>query len=159
MLEPGWTIETNLAVFLVAATVIAFAGRRLAGLADRIADRTGLGEALTGTFFLGIITALPGLAAAITLALVGRPAMAISSAIGGIAIQTAFLAIADIFHRKANLEHAAASVTNMVQTAGLVMLLTILLLGMSGPDVTVAHVHPLTPLLFIAAGWWWRWGS
>ena len=151
MLDTDWNLAMNIAVFLAATIVIALAGWRLAGLADRIADRTGLGEALTGTFFLGVITALPGLVAAITVTLIGRPGMAIATAVGGIAIQTAFLAIADIAYRKSNLEHAAASVTNMVQTAGLVLLLALLLLGMSGPEITIAHVHPMTPLLFIAA--------
>lgn len=156
MLDTDWTLPANIAGFIVAAIVIAAVGSRLAGLADRIADRTGLGEALTGTFFLGVFTSLPGLAAAVMVALMGRPAMAIATAIGGIAVQTTFLAVADIFHRKANLEHAAASVTNMVQAAGLVLLLAILLLGISGPDVTLGHVHPVTLLLFIgAAGTVW----
>lgn len=147
--EPLWL---NIAVFAVAAGVIMWAGTRLAGLADRIADRTGLGEALTGTVFLGFTTALPGLAASITAALDGHPALAISNAIGGIAIQTTFLAMGDIAYVKANLEHAAASVANMIQTTVLVILMTLVLLGLSGPNVTIAHIHPMTPVLFLAAG-------
>lgn len=72
----------------------------LAGDADKIADKTGLGEAVTGTIFLGLTTALPGVAASIFAAMDGRPALAISNAIGGIAIQTTFLALADIAHCK-----------------------------------------------------------
>lgn len=142
----------NIAVFVVAAGVIAWSGIRLASLGDRLADRTGLGEAVTGTVFLGFTTALPGLAASVTAALDGHPALAISNAIGGIAIQTTFLAVADIAHRKANLEHAAASVANMIQTVVLVVLMTLVLMGLSGPRVTVAHIHPVTPVLFIVAG-------
>jgi cation:H+ antiporter len=56
-----------------------------------------------------------------------------------------------VAYRKANLEHAAASVANMIQTAVLVALLTLVILGLSGPNVTVAHVHPLTPVLFVVA--------
>ncbi len=142
----------NILIFLVAAGCIGWAGIRLAGVADRLADRTGLGEALTGTVFLGLTTALPGLAASITAALDGHPALAISNAIGGIAIQTTFLAIADVVYTKANLEHAAASVANMIQTALLIMLLTLVLMGLNGPEVTVFHVSHMTPLLFLAAG-------
>lgn len=40
-------------------------------------DRTGLGEALTGTLVLGLITALPSLAASVAAALDRGPAMAI----------------------------------------------------------------------------------
>jgi len=34
----------------------------------------------------------------------------------------------------------------------LIALLVLMLLGLAGPDVTVAHVHPITPVLFVAAG-------
>jgi cation:H+ antiporter len=147
-----WPLWLNVVVFLTAASSIGLAGTKLAGLGDRIADRTGLGEALTGTVFLGFTTALPGLATSITAALDGRPALAISNAIGGIAIQTTFLAVADIAYVKANLEHAAASVANMIQTAMLISLLTLVFLGLTGPEITFFHVHPMTPLLFLAAG-------
>jgi cation:H+ antiporter len=148
----SWPLWLNIVVFLIAAGSIALAGTKLAEFGDRLADRTGLGEALTGTIFLGFTTALPGLATSITAALDGRPALAISNAIGGIAIQTTFLAVADIAYVKANLEHAAASVANMIQTAILITLLTLVFLGLTGPEVTLFHVHPMTPLLFLAAG-------
>lgn len=141
----------NIVIFLASAVLIAWAGSRLAVFGDRIADRTGLGEAITGTLFLGLITALPGLAASITAALDGRPALAISNAVGGIAVQTTFLAVADIVYTKANLEHAAASLSNMIQTVILIMLLTLVLMAMSGPETTVLHFNPVTPVLFAAA--------
>lgn len=147
--SPLWA---NVLTFSLAASVIAWVGTKLAGVADRLADRTGLGEAVTGTLLLGFTTALPGLAASITAAIDGHPALAISNAIGGIAVQTTFLALADFAHVKANLEHAAASVTNMVQTVILVILMIVVLLGLTGPDVTIAHVHVMTPVLFVAAG-------
>lgn len=155
MLE-GFSLAVNLAVFAVAAAIIGWAGTRLAGLADALADRTGLGEAITGTLFLGLTTSLPGLAASIFAALEGRAGLALGNAIGGIAVQTMFLALADIAHRRANLEHAAASAANMIQTTMLLIMLTLLFLGMNAPNVTVAHVHPVTALLFagVGAGAW-----
>jgi cation:H+ antiporter len=147
-----WPLWVQFAVFFAAAGTIGWSGTQLAGLGDRLADRTGLGEAVTGSLFLGLTTALPGLTASITAALDGRPALAISNAIGGIAIQTTFLAVGDIVFPKANLEHAAASVTNMIQTAILVILLTLVLLGLTGPEVTAGHVHPMTILLFLVVG-------
>lgn len=145
------SLGANIAVFVIAAAVIAWAGTRLAGLGDRIADRTGLGEAVTGTLFLGLTTSLPGLAASITAALDGHPALAISNAVGGIALQTTFLAVADITYPKVNLEHAAASVTNMIQAAMLIVLLGLVLMGFSAPEAAVANVHPMSALLLAAA--------
>lgn len=138
-------------VFLGAALAIGVAGTKLAGFADRIADRSGLGEALTGTLCLGFITALPGLSASVLAAMQGYPGLALSNAMGGIAFQTTVLAVADITHRKANLEHAAASVENMMQTIMLILLLAMVLTGLSSPKRTVAHVHPMSLLLFGAA--------
>lgn len=109
-----------------------------------------MGEALTGSLFLGIITALPGMAASVTAAIQGYPALAISNALGGIAFQTTVLAVADIAHREANLEHAAASAENMMQTIMLILLMTLVMLGLSGPDITVSHIHPVTFLLLLA---------
>jgi cation:H+ antiporter len=57
-----------------------------------------------------------------------------------------------VAHRRANLEHAAASVVNMIQTAILILLLAWVVLALSGPDVTIGHVHPMTPILFLTAG-------
>lgn len=136
-------------MFVLAAGTIAVAGTRLTAIADRLADRTGLGEAVVGAFFLGASTSLPGITASVTAASDGRPVMALSNAIGGIAAQTAFIAIADISYRKANLEHAAASVPNMMQGALLIVMLCMLLAGFLGPDLTVVGVHVLTPLLFV----------
>lgn len=150
MLDFSLPLWGDVLVFLGAAAAIGVAGTKLAGYADRMADRTGMGEALTGTLFLGLITALPGMTASVTAAIQGHPALAVSNALGGIAFQTTVLAVADIAHREANLEHAAASAENMIQTIMLILLMTLVLLGLSGPDVTVAHVHPATLLLLLA---------
>jgi cation:H+ antiporter len=140
------------ALFAVSTAVIVVAGTRLTSRADRLADRTGLGEAITGAVFLGACTSLPGITASVTAAIDGRPALSLSNAVGGIAAQTAFLAVADIAYRRANLEHAAASLLNMMQSALLVVLLAVLLLGMFSPGVSVLGIHPVTPLLFLAYG-------
>lgn len=149
----SWSLPlwAEICVFLAAAAVIGLSGIKAASFADRTADRTGLGEAITGTVFLGFITALPGLVASIEAARNGHGSLAVSNALGGIAVQTAMLAVADLAYRRANLEHAAASATNMMQAAMLILLLVLVIAGMSGPDVTVGHVHPLTPLLIVAA--------
>lgn len=147
----SWPLWGLIAVFLVAAATIGYFGSRLAEAADRIADATGFGEALVGAVLLGGATSLPGIVTSAWTAWQGYAELAVSNAVGGIAVQTAFLAVADICYRKANLEHAAASVENLVQGALLTALLAIPIMSMSGPEVAVFAVHPGT--IFIICGY------
>jgi cation:H+ antiporter len=149
MLDSTAPLSLAIPLFLAAAAAIGLAGTRMAGLADRIADRSGLGEAMVGGIFLGATTSLPGIAASVTAALDGLPSLAVSNAIGGIAAQTVFLAVADLFYRRANLEHAAASVPNLVHATMLVILLTLVMLFITGP-AWPGRVHPGTWLLILA---------
>ena len=151
MIDLNLPLWGDILLFIVSAAVIALAGIKAAKYADQVADRTGMGEALTGTVCLGFLTALPGLLASIVAAMKGSPVLAISNAMGGIAIQTVALAAADIAYPRANLEHAAASVPNMMQSTMLIALLVLVLCGLSSPDVTIGHIHPVTIILFITA--------
>jgi cation:H+ antiporter len=150
-LEP-LSIWGVVAILLAAALAICLAGTRLAGLADELADRTGMGEIIAGALFVGASTSLPGIIASVSTAAQGYPGLAIGNAIGGLTAQTAFLAVADLAYRKANLEHAAASVTGLTQGTLLVSLLTLPLLAMATPEITVVGVHPVSLLLFICYG-------
>ncbi|KPV40514.1 cation transporter [Thiohalorhabdus denitrificans] len=148
-----WPLGLSLAVFGLATLVIAVVGVRLASLADRLADRTGLGEAFVGAVFLGASTSLPGIIASVTAAANGYPSLAMSNALGGIAVQTAFLAVADLAYRRANLEHAAASLPNMMWGILLVILLGGLLVAVLGPEASILGVHPVSPVLLVAYGY------
>ncbi len=137
------------AIFLGCALAIAVAGTRLAGVADTLADRTGMGEIIAGAVFVGGSTSLPGIITSMTTAAEDHPGLAIGNAVGGLTAQTAFLAIADLAYRRANLEHAAASVTGLAQATLLVTMLTVPLIAMATPEVTLWHVHPATIALFV----------
>ena len=143
---PLWAVTT---LFVAAAAVIALAGTRLTRLADRLADVTGLGEAIFGAVLLGGTTSLPGIVTSVTAAWNGHAELAFSNAVGGIAAQTAFLALADITYRRANLEHAAASVENLLQGALLVTLLALPLMATGGPEITLFAMHPMSGLLLV----------
>lgn len=141
-----------LVVFAAAAAVIAVCGVRLTGLADRIADRTGLGEALVGGMMLGMATSLSGTVVSVTAALDGRASLAFSNAVGGIAAQTAFLAVADLIYRRANLEHASAELANVLQAALLTLMLSLPIVAVAGPDVTIWSIHPVSialPVIYL----------
>jgi cation:H+ antiporter len=145
-----WGLPALVAAFAGAALLIAVAGVVVVTRADTIADRTGLGEAVVGALILGGATSLAGLVASVTAAWQGHPSLAISNAIGGIAVQTAFLAIADVTYRRANLEHAAASTSNLSFSALLIGLLSVLLVASFGPDVTIWGVHPASFVIVLA---------
>ena len=134
-------------VLVVAGLVLVVTGTRFTKVVDALADRTGIGEALAGAVLVGAVTSLPGLITTVVSASSGDADLAVSNAMGGIAAQTAFLAIADLTYRRANLEHAAASLANLVQALMLVSLAAVVLLGITAPDVTVLGVHPVTALL------------
>jgi len=141
------SLPISIGLFVSAALVIAIVATQMTSVADRLADKTGLGEALVGALFLGGSTSLSGLVACVTAGAEGHAELAISNALGGIAAQTVFLAIADITYRKANLEHAAASATTLTQVTLLLTLLAIPLLAMAGPDVNIFGIHPASFLL------------
>ena len=134
--------------FLIFTLVIRFAGVRLTRLADKLADVTGIGEALFGAVLLGGITSIAGIIASITAAYNGYGELAVSNAIGGIAAQTTFLAIADISYRKANLEHASASLQNIMMGALLIGQLILIVMVASAPGIELTGFHPAS-ILFI----------
>lgn len=136
-------------LFFVSSVFIAIGGTALTREADKLADLTGMGEALVGAIFLGGITSLSGIVMSVTAAAENHPQLSISNAIGGIAAQTAFLAIADITYRKANLEHAAASLSNVMQGLLLICILVLTLIFNGLPPVTLFQIHPVTILIIL----------
>ncbi|MGF1479251.1 MAG: sodium:calcium antiporter [Cyanophyceae cyanobacterium] len=141
------SLTVNVSLFVLAAVVVAVAGTRLAAVANRLAAVTGLGEAVVGALFLGGSTSLPGIVTSIVAATNGHPDLAVSNALGGIAAQTAFLGIADVVYRRANLEHAAASLATIVQGTMLIALLAMPLMAMAAPAVALLDVHPASVLI------------
>lgn len=141
------TTTEMFAVLGTCAIVITFVGTRMARLADVIADRTGLGEALIGAVLLGAGTSISGIVTSVSTAASKAPELAVSNALGGIAAQTMFLAIADVAYRKVNLEHAGASAINLVQATVLVILTVLPVMAYAGPSITFFNIHPVSPLL------------
>jgi len=148
-----WPIPLLVTGFLLAAAIVLVSGLRITRLVDKLADRTGIGEAIAGAVLLGAATSLSGTIVSITAALDGQASLAYSNGIGGIAAQTAFLAIADIVYRRANLEHAAADLGNIFQSVTLIVLLTLPLLAANWAEVTVFAVHPVSliiPIVYVS---------
>lgn len=146
-----WTLGPSVVGLAVSAAVIVVAGTRLARTADTLADRTGLGDAVAGALLLGAVTSLPGIVTTATGALEGDASFALANPVGGVAIQTVWLAIADLVYRRANLEHAAASLENILQALLLVAMLAIPVIAYATPQMTLGWFHPATlaiPVLY-----------
>lgn len=143
-----WALPVALVAFVAAALVIGGAGVLMTARAERLAQVTGLGQAIMGAVFIGASTSLSGLSTTVAAAFAGHAELAISNAVGGIAAQTAFLGIADLSYRRANLEHAAASESNLMQGTLLIVLLATSLLAMLGPEIAWFGVHPVSLALF-----------
>jgi cation:H+ antiporter len=127
--QPLWL---NLALFAAAASVVWLAGSRVAGYADIIATRTGIGHAAAGLLLLGGITSLPEAAVSVFSALSGNPSLAVNNMLGGVAMQKAILAAVDGMVGKDALTVIAAS--QMVLLQGV---LTILMLALVTIAITV----------------------
>jgi len=143
----AWTLPMIAVAFIVVAAIIGWFGIKMTHCASELAHKTGLGEAFMGALFIGASTSLSGITTSVTAAAAGFPELAVSNGLGGIAAQTTFLAVADIFYRRANLEHAAASAENLFMTAFLLTLLGIHALALAVPDVSLFAVHPASLIL------------
>lgn len=146
----SWPLPLLSGAFLLCAGTIAVFGVRMTRAARDLAHRTGLGEVLVGAVLVGAATSLSGITTSVTAAWSGHAGLAVSNALGGIAAQTLFLAVADFVYRRANLEHAAASVENLIVCAFLLCLLGIHVGGAATPSVSFIGIHPVTPLLVVA---------
>ncbi|TQN41413.1 cation:H+ antiporter [Blastococcus colisei] len=151
MTTSPWPLVPSLLALAGMAVVIVLAGVRLTRIADTLSERTGLGDAVGGALLLGAVTSLPGNVTVLTGALEGDPGFALSNPIGGIALQTVWLAIADLVYRRANLEHAAASLENVLQSVILMAMLAVPVIGYATPELRLGWIHPITlliPLLY-----------
>ncbi|WP_346620093.1 sodium:calcium symporter [Blastococcus montanus] len=147
MTSSPWPLLPSLGVLAAMAVVIVIAGVRLTRVADSLAERTGLGDAIGGALLLGAVTSLPGNVTVLTGALEGDAGFALANPIGGIALQTVWLAIADLLYRRVNLEHAAASLQNVLQSVLLIAMLAVPVVAYATPDLQLGWIHPMTLLI------------
>jgi cation:H+ antiporter len=142
-----WPLLPSLVALSVALVLIIVVGRPLVATADALADRTGMGAAVGGGLLLGAVTSLPGIGTTVVGSLQGDAEFALANPIGGIAIQTVWLAIGDLLYRRVNIEHAAASLENIMQALVLVALLCIPVMAYATPTLRLGWVHPLSLLI------------
>jgi len=88
-----------IAIFAAAAIATWLAGVRLAKATDVLDDHFGLGEAIGGMILLSVVGSLPELAITVSAASSGHLGLAAGNLIGGVAMQTLVLVVADRFMR------------------------------------------------------------
>lgn len=137
-------------VFAVLAAVVAVAGTYMTRVADTLADRTRLGGTLMGAVFIGVSTSLSGISTSVTAAAQGAAELAVANTIGGIAAQTAFLAIADLAFRRVDVLGNSDSPSALYQGLLQIALLTIPPMALLLPAVSLYGVSPFSPLLVVA---------
>ena len=115
-----------LGLFLVGALVTYAAGVNLAKATDVLDERYGLGEALGGMLLLSIAGGLPELAITVSAAASGHLDIAAGNLIGGVAMQTFVIVIADAFVRgKRPLSTCAASLVPALEGLLVIAVVTI----------------------------------
>ncbi|MFZ5783470.1 MAG: sodium:calcium antiporter [Pseudomonadota bacterium] len=141
-------LVVNLAVFAAAAAVVWMAGVRITRYANVISVRTGIGQALVGMLLLGGVTSLPEVAVAVSAAAHGEGSLAVNSVLGGIAMQVAILAVADIAIGKGALTAVVPNPIVFLQGAFKVFLLSIAASAIVVGDVAVLGIGLWMWLLF-----------
>jgi len=126
-----YSLQSNIAVFLVCAVGVWFAGAKLTYLADALADRLNLAKSLVGLLFLSLATSLPEVATTLVAAAQQNADLVLSNLFGGIALQTAILGTADLwargaitnYPRKANHALEATLLVSILAIAQVILLL------------------------------------
>lgn len=141
----GLPLWINIAIFVVSAVVVWFAGSRLAGYADAIAEKTGIGREFLGILLLGGVTSLPEIAVATTATVQGTPLLSVNDVLGSAAINLVILAIADATIGRGALTSLQASPVVLLQAV-----LGIILMALAVGAVVAGDV-----LIFGIGAWCW----
>jgi cation:H+ antiporter len=136
----GLPLSINIAVFIGSAMVVWFAGARLAGYADAIAEKTGVGREFVGILLLGGVTSLPELAVATTATLQGTPLLSVNDVLGSAAINLVILGIADATIRRGALTALQPSPVVLLQAVLGIMLMALAMGAVVAGDVVILGI-------------------
>ncbi len=128
------------ALFGVAATLVWWAGIGLTNSTDILAQRFGLGHAISGMILLAIATNLPEIAIVASAAWRGDLGVAIGNILGGIGVQTLVLVFLDVFgvRGKGSLSYKAASLVLVLEGVLVVAILVVAIMASRLPPALIA---------------------
>lgn len=139
----GFPLPLNLGLFVIAATVVLFAGTRLSHNANIISEKSGIGHAAMGLVLLAGVTSLPEIGVTVTASLAGQADLAINNLFGSIAMQVALLAAVDFAIGRRALTAVVPDSVVMLEGALNVLLLAV-----------VASAMVVGDMRFLGAGLW-----
>ncbi|MGI9516169.1 MAG: sodium:calcium antiporter [Pirellulaceae bacterium] len=116
----------NIGVFAVAAAVVWIAGTSLAIAAEEISDRRRMGKAIMGLLVLATATELPEIVTTLVAAASDNAELLLNNMFGGIALQTAILAIADATAIHVAITHYPRKTTPILEGTLLILILGVL---------------------------------
>lgn len=122
-----------LALFALSGAALARAGVTLAGAADEIATRTGMGGLLVGLLLAAAATSLPELVTVISAGVADAPDIAVGNAFGACLANMAILAIVDLIHRRRVLL-ASVELGHARLAAVAIALIAVAVIGISTPE-------------------------
>lgn len=134
------TLAANLGAFAVSAAVVWYAGSRLAYLSDALSDRLHLAKSLVGLLFLSLATSLPEVATTLTGAVQQNSELVLNNLFGGIALQTAILAMSDFWATRSITSYPRKA-NHALEAMLVVLLLSIVLIFTQlGERISLAEV-------------------
>ncbi|MCE8005949.1 hypothetical protein [Aestuariivita sp.] len=140
LILPETTLLQSGVVFALCAAMVWVSGARLAYLADALADRLKLAKSLVGLLLLSLATSLPEVATTLTAAVQQARDLVLNNLFGGIALQTAILAMSDFWARGA-ITNYPRSANHALEATLLVLLLSITLIATQlGEPIAFFHI-------------------
>ena len=119
----GWPLWANVLVFALATAIVWVAGTRLVLYGDEMSERFGLGQVFVGLIILAAITSLPEVVTTLTAATAGKGGLVMGNIFGSVTIQTAVLAVADLFIVRYALTSWPRKPTHALEAVLLILLL------------------------------------
>jgi len=147
----GFSPWLNGLIFAAAALIVWFAGTRLSFIADAIAERTSLGQALVGLLLLAVATSLPEIGTTVSAALSGNASLATNNIFGGITLQTVMLALVDLWVVRGALTYFSPRPVLLLEGVFLVLLLALALAAVAAGEFVVIFQVGLWSVLLLGA--------
>ncbi|WP_299554564.1 hypothetical protein [uncultured Tateyamaria sp.] len=150
------SLALSLVTFAASAFAVWVAGARLAYLADALSDRLTLAKSVVGLVFLSVATSLPEIATTLTAAVHATRALVLNNLFGGIALQTAILAMSDFWARGAITNYPRKANHALEATLLVLMLSLMIVVLMVGEPIAIAGVGLGSVVIaFVYAGSLW----
>lgn len=127
MINLDLPLSANIAIFILATAIVWIAGTRMVVYGDELAERFNLERAFVGLVFLAIATSLPEVVTSITAAAAGNAPLVLGNLFGGFVMQTAILAVTDIFFVHRALTSWPRKPTHALEAIFLVIFINVLL--------------------------------